>query len=458
MTTPLVAVRGWLAARPPGQKLWLAYSGGRDSSVLLHALITLLPEFPTLSLTAVHIHHGLNPAADAWEQHCAAQCAAYGVPLRVVRLALGAVRGNIEARARSARYAALAALMGPEDTLLCAHHQDDQAETVLLRLLRGSGSLGLSAMAKMRPMSFGFLHRPLLSLSAAQIATYAAEQGVAFVEDDSNLRADFDRNFLRLEVLPRLAQRWPAVQPLLARSARLLSEEAGLLAELAELDGNALRRAEGWALDIAGMQRLSPPRQRNLLRHWFLTLNWSAPGETVLRRVLTEVMPARADAEPCVALAEGDVRRYRGALYAVATLPDFARAERQSWDLTTPLTLCSGLGVWQASPAFGPSLRRPAPSEVVSVAYRQGGERFWPSGRAKSQCLKKLLQEAAIPPWRRERLPLLYYGEQLVAVAGLGTARDALTESDGYQLMLSPAAPDVVRRTQNEPGTPEYPI
>lgn len=428
------AIAGFLDELLPGTSLVLGYSGGRDSSVLLHLLARLCAERPALRFMAAHVHHGLSPNADAWALHCRDECARLGVPLTVSRVRVDPDNG-LEAGARAARYRALAELIPVDGVLVTAHHQDDQAETVLLRLLRGSGTRGLGAMEAKVPFQRGMLARPLLGVPAVRIQAWASEHGIRHIEDESNASLELARNFLRHRIMPELHRRFPGASACLARSAMLLSESDELLNEVAMSDLAMARTRVPAILRYPVLLSLSPARARHAIRFWLDSLGWPMPSRVQLERLFAEVLTARQDARPELRLPPGTLHRYRD--YLVATPPETkaGTGAEQDWNMRDVLPLSTGIGFLRARPASG-GLRAPRPGEPVRIAFRAGGERFHPDGRVHSQRLKKLWQEAGIWPWMRERLPLVYYGEKLVAVPGVGVAIDALATGNDAALTL----------------------
>lgn len=391
----------------------IAFSGGLDSTVLLHLLAQLAKTESLPTLTAIHVHHGLQAVADAWPEHCQSVCEALGVPLQVVRVQVrpGA---SLERAARDARYGAFISATGPNDVLLTAQHRDDQAETLLFRLLRGAGVRGLAAMPQQRPLGAGHLLRPLLDISRAELQAYASEQQLSWIEDPSNDDRRYSRNYLRHQLFPVLTERWPQAVVTIARSAAHLSEAQGLLEELAEMD---LREAAtpsefAWlglpSLALAPLEKLSLARQRNALSHWLAALSrlpdsdhWS--GWQTLR-------DATGDARPVWCLADGELHRAGGRVWwlsggwlqAVEPAPVWA-------DPGAPLQL-PGNGQLRLSGQI--------PEGPLQVRYRQGGEVMQLPGRGHRD-LKRLLNESGLPLFARGRLPLLYRDEQLLAVANL---------------------------------------
>jgi tRNA(Ile)-lysidine synthase len=332
-------------------------------------------------------------------------CAALDVPLDAHRVDARPAPGESpEATARTARYAALAADMHDGDLLLTAHHQTDQAETVLLALLRGAGLAGTAAMPAQRRFGRGWLLRPLLDWSAEHVARYAEEHGLVWVEDPSNRDARFDRNFLRTETLPLLARRWPAAATTLARHAAHAADAQALLDEIATTDG-----ADAAQLTVAQFAALPPTRQRNLLRAWLHRHGAAAPSTARLDEVVRQALTAGADRLPRVTFGEHAVRVWRGRLYLTPEPLPSAPASCL-WHIDTPLEL-PDVGHLRAQPARGAGLRLALLDEppVLDVRFRVdiGGD-----------SLRKRLQELAIPPWQRTHWPLLCRGDRLLQIAG----------------------------------------
>ena len=391
----------------------IAFSGGLDSTVLLHLLATLANTDTLPPLSAIHVHHGLQAAADAWPSHCQAVCDRLGVPLRVMRVHVqpGA---SLERAARDARYQAFSEATGAGEVLLTGQHRDDQAETLLFRLLRGAGVRGLAAMPAHRPLAGGHLVRPLLKASRAELEAYAREHQLAWIEDPSNADPRFSRNYLRHRVFPALTQRWPQAVSSLARTAEHLSEAQGLLDELARMDLQTADQPSPFpwlalpSLVLAPLRELSDARQRNVLRHWLTPLtrlpdsdHWA--GWYSLR-------DAKGDAQPLWRLADGQLHRCGERLWWLPTTwSEFSDAS-VSWPCPqNPLEL----------PGNGQlKFIGKAPEGPFVVRYRQGGEIIEVPGRGRRD-LKRLLNECGLPGFVRGRLPLLYQGEQLLAVPSL---------------------------------------
>jgi tRNA(Ile)-lysidine synthase len=379
--------------------LVVGLSGGVDSVVLLHALATLR-EARARGLRAMHVHHGLRADADDWLRHCEVVCEALEVPLRSVRVEVPRDSGEgIEAAARRARHAAFEAEIGDNEVLALAHHRDDQAETFLLRALRGSGVDGLGAMRNWRRFGRGWLWRPLLAHSRARLLAYAQAHGLRWIDDPSNSDSRFDRNFLRQQVLPLIGERWPHVHAALARSAELSAEAADLLAEEDVRSLAYLRTADANVISREGLQALPPARRARVLRRWIAELGLPPLPAEGIAHIEAQVLTARDDADPCFHWHGSELRAWRDLVHAGPVQQPLAADWSCEWDGTAPLSLPDGSALLLLGASrFGRALR---------VHARHGGERITLPGRDHSHALKHVLQDLGVPPWVRERLPLL---------------------------------------------------
>ncbi|AHL74758.1 tRNA(Ile)-lysidine synthetase [Stutzerimonas stutzeri] len=392
----------------------MAFSGGLDSSVLLHMLARLSARERLPPISAIHIHHGLQSVADGWPAHCRSFCKALGLELQVVpvRVEPGT---SLERAAREARYAALGEQVRTAEVLFTAQHRDDQAETLLFRLLRGAGVRGLAGMPAARVLGGGWLVRPLLNARRAELEAYAQAHGLVWIDDPSNQCTDHARNYLRHEVMPLLQRRWPGVSGSMARAAGHLAEAQHLLNELAEIDLHQARPngRHPWLaipnLSLSALTKLSPARQRNALRHWLV-------GRTTLPDSdhwvgWDALRDAAVDAAPVWRLAAGEMHRGDGRIWWLSGPWLVAPTEPVHWlRPDTALQL----------PSNG-SLRLAGHHDSkgsLQVRYRQGGESLNVPARGRRD-LKRLLNEAGVPGFVRPRLPLLYRGDELVAVANL---------------------------------------
>lgn len=421
----------------PAARYWVAYSGGLDSHTLLHAMAGLRPQLPGAELHAIHINHALQTHAQQWAEHCAEVCAALHIPCHAVQVNAAPAAGESpEAAARRARYQALAAVMHHGDALLTAHHRDDQAETLLLQLLRGAGPHGLAAMPACAAFTAGVHLRPLLEFTRAQLHHYATQHNLKWIEDPSNFGIHYDRNYLRQEIMPRLAARWPAVSGAFARSARHAADAAHLLEVLAHSDLEQVAAGRD-TLSVTQLKTLDQARQRNLLHAWFKRLHLPLPAAVHIEHILSDVVAAAADREPCVRWPGAELRRYRDLMYALAPLATHDSAAALPWDMQGALALPGGLGTLHALPAMGTGLKAALCRDpAITVRFRRGGEYCRPAGRGHTHELRKLFQEAGIPPWQRERIPLLYVGPDLAAVGDLWVCEPFQAAADESGLMI----------------------
>ena len=404
-------------ASKPSPTLLLAFSGGVDSCVLLHVLLQAQKTL-NFNLQAMHVHHGLSPNADNWADFCAKTCATYQVPLEVVKVTVEKNAGlGVEAAARQARYQSL--FQANADYILLAHHQDDQAETLLLQLLRGAGLKGLSSMAGYDASRH--LLRPLLDVSRLAIEAYAKSAQLTWIEDESNLDTQYDRNYCRHEVMPVIKIRFPAASETLARSASHIAEAASLLDELAQID--AVACVFDGRMKIEQLRTLNLLRAKNLFRWWLSRLGFLSPSKDKLDDMLTQLMNAGADAGIKIILDKASdtyLRRYQGFAYIETNHPEHASNIAMVWQGEDALTMPDGtLLLFERKQGQGLAVDRLG-GHKLRIANREGGERFKPDLARPTRTLKHLLQEANMPPWLRERLPLVYLDDALAVVPNIG--------------------------------------
>ncbi len=405
------------AGRP--SRYVVAFSGGLDSSVLAHAI----SRQDTTPVLAIHIDHGLQAEAAEWARHCESFANTLGIEFLSLRVNVQLESGKgPEASARDARYAALHARLQAGDWLLSAHHREDQAETLLLNLVRGSGPAGISGIGAVRRFGPGWLVRPMLDFERADLLDYATRNGIEWIEDPSNADKRFDRNFLRHEILPRLKTRWPDIATRLQRSALHSSEASALLVDLARIDLDALG-GQSDRLPINALLDLPRDRQKNLIRYALRARGLSVPTALQLETLLDNVLQARDDAQPQVRWPGGSARRYRGALYL---LPDELPETLPGGPISgSRVDLGSGLGSLHFEPGQGRGLDPRLVGPKLRLQYRKGGEKILIDGQQHTKKLKTLLQEEGVVPWMRDRVPLIYSGDTLVAVGDLFLAAEA---------------------------------
>ncbi|KTD10882.1 cell cycle protein MesJ [Legionella gratiana] len=398
-------------------QLIVGYSGGLDSTVLLHVLAS----HPNLlkKLVAVHINHGINANASGWQEHCKQFCQEWGIFFRTQSVQFDQ-SANIEERARIARYSVFSSLVNEQDCLILGHHLDDQAETVLLQLFRGAGVDGLAAMSELTQFGLGLLVRPFLYHSREQLEHYAFLHQLSWVEDESNHDVTYSRNYLRQEIMPLLKSKWPGVVGKIARTANHCQQAKRNLDVLAANDlslqeiNKALKPLTGNSLSIEALKSLHFDRVVNVLRFWLKNNQIQLPSTVTFHRLIHEVIFASQDAAPLVSWGTISVRRYQNYLY----LDKKSRRELPSYiewsEFPFPLNL-NNLEIKLMAKKANQGLVIPQ-NATISIRFRQGGEVFFLHGQRKR--LKKLFQEWGIPPWLRERVPLVYFDNTLAAVVG----------------------------------------
>lgn len=407
----------------------IAFSGGLDSTVLLHALTSSAAQHG-IPLQAVHIDHGLHADHADWSEHCRVVAAELDVEFHATEVEVDTEAGKgPEAAARDARYAVFKKIAQPGDWVLSAHHQEDQAETLLLNLFRGGGPAGLAGIAPLRRLGKGWLARPMLSFSKETLRDYAALHDLHWIEDPSNQDRGFDRNYLRHEVLPRIESRWPGAAQRLFRSSQIASDAAALLQDMAAVDAAHLGDRPD-RLNLVALNNLSIARQRNVLRYALNRLGMATPSAAQLQRVLDEVVHARADAEPVLKWSGVEVRRYRDQLYLLD--PDVCRetAATLQWRDQAKLELGAGQGYLVLEPESELGLAPELLESGLQLRFREGGERIRLPNQSHTKSVKKLLQESGVVPWMRDRIPLLFAEDELVAIGDLWVA-DAAAQKPG---------------------------
>lgn len=410
--TPLEAIQAFFAAFQPSDKritFWIAYSGGMDSHVLLSLCHAVRKKY-NLSLRAIYVDHGTALSKD-WTVHTQHVCAALEIDYQVQKLNFQQIpEKNIEAVWRQARYQALLRATQPGDVLLTAHHEEDQAETFLLQLFRGAGIKGLSAMPLIKPFGLGFHGRPLLSVSHDALYLYAKENGLHWVEDPSNEDVSYSRNFLRHQILPLIAKRYPAISSTLARSAQMHQEAQVFIDETVKVHWQQAIKTGKNKLSIAYLCQLNSISQRFLLRFWLQENNVVLPNEKKLREIQRSLMTAKSDRTPLLTWHEVELRRYRDELYIQQKFNQPVMDQPLYWEVAQSLSTHFGVLFAQEKRGAGIALA----IKKVEVRFRAGGEKIYYHGHHRS--VKKLLQEKGIPPWERNRIPFIFYQGQLIAV------------------------------------------
>ncbi len=400
---------------PRPRRVFVAFSGGPDSTLLL---VHALAHWPKRRVTAVHVHHGWHRDADDWAEHCRHQARALGARCRVIRVDASAAGEGPEAAAREARYAALAERLGPDDVLVTAHHRDDQAESMLLALLRGGGVHGWAGMPVRAALGRGIHLRPWLGLARVSLLAEVEARELAHIDDPANADAAYERAWLREHVLPTLRARWSGIDATLARAADQAAEAAAGVDALAARDYVHCRGGVDATLEIAAMATLPAHRQRALLRWWLVHAGLTRPPARRLESVRRQLIESGPDRCPHVQWAGGEVRAWHGLAWALSPAPAVESGTAYSWSDRSQALVLPHRTVTPAELAAHGIEADPAAS--VEIRLPVGGERFQPAGAARAEPLRELLRRAGWPPWERARAPLVFVDGVWVAVIGLG--------------------------------------
>jgi len=434
------------------KNILIAYSGGVDSQVLLHCLASLKKQKRLVSeLSVCHVDHGLSVNTLQWQAFAKEQCQQFNLPLKIISVNVQAkAQKSLEALARDARYDALKSVSNSGDLIVTGHHSDDQAETYLLALKRGSGLKGLSAMQNEMPLGKQLLVRPLLNISRKDIEAYAIEHQLTWIEDESNTDERFDRNFLRHQILPKLNSRWPSFNKTIARSAVHSFEAQQLLNELAQQDLITCQTSP-ITLSTLQLNKLSEPRVKNLLRYFLANQNVLMPSNQQLQQICQQ-LNADTDKSPVIQLDNCCLRRYRDELYLTDIFQDIS-AWQQEIDVSTLLenglmaiVLPDGLGTLnlsantfdeKSSSKWQVTIKKPLTNQKVTIGFAHQNPKCLPDYRQHSRALKKVLQELAIPTWQRKRLPFIFYDNELVAVVGHFVCKEYSAKGEDSTFSLS---------------------
>lgn len=428
----------------------VALSGGSDSIALLHVLAEVRAHNPQLQLRALHVDHQLQPQSGEWSRQCVEWAQQLQIECTILPVAVTNIEEfGVEASARKARYAAFKSALHPGELLVTAHHADDQLETILLALMRGSGVDGLAAMPNCVRFGAGWHARPLLGFTHEALHAWAQARALPYIDDPTNTDTHFDRNFLRQEVVPLLKTRWPAIARTASRSASHLAEAQNLLDDWTEND-YVLATVDD-ALSVDALRELPLPRRHALLRYWLQQHEVLMPSTRVLYSLEHDMLQSAHDRVPYVQWQGAEVHRHRDLLYVEQPLSDWDATVQLDWQWQQELLLPSELGSLSVANHESPqpadrhatgiaSARLP---QQLSVRFRDGGERIRLPGEKHHRALKKLLQESSVLPWWRECLPLIYAGDKLVAIADLWVSHEFAAKRD------EPAVYLVWQREQN---------
>ena len=408
-------VKRFFSSYPHLTNYYIAYSGGLDSTVLLHAMCNA-----KLPIHAVHINHHLQIGSDAWQQHCETTCKQWKINISVKHAEIQkSPQKSLEDVAREARYKLLEKFVDEKSAIVTAHHQDDLAETILLQLLRGAGPAGLAAMPVDKKFAQGTHLRPLLSVTRTELQNYAESHELEWVEDPSNSECDYDRNYLRKEVMPKLLQRWPAALKTLSRSAQLQSEALSCLQELARIDFLSAGTDQEQTISVRVLQELSDERIKNVLRYWIQSHQMRTPSRKTMQQIVSDVVRKKEiETTPLQTWKDGEIRRYQDQLYLMRPMSPHDPSQVLRWKIDQPLLIKSLNRTLKPSELKENQVVVPDGVKELVVRFREGGERLKPIGQNQHRSLKNLLNEAGVPPWERSRIPLLYHQDQLISVLG----------------------------------------
>ena len=418
-----------LAAHCEAPRWYVAFSGGADSTALLQLLnLWCRANSQAPSITAVHVNHGIQAQSSEWENHCDWICRFLDIPFLALAAQVESEGKGLESAAREARYGVFEELLEEGDVLFMGHHQDDQVETFFLRLLRGAGVEGLAAMPGERALGEGLLLRPLLGYSREQLLAYVESQGLRWVDDPSNDDTGLDRNFLRAKVMPQLEQRWPAYRQTVTRAAAHLASVSQTRERDLEVPQVCYSSLGDPGIPLDFIDQASDDQAGQILRHWLKAFDLQPPDQSLLEEFIRQLRDAVATARPQLDSGSYRLQRYRGVVYLLPVLGDLpadsvALAPGETLELDgvgrISLQRSEGEGIWLAA------------DEELRLGWRDGGERCRLAGHKRSKSLKKVLQEGEIPPWWRERVPLLYLQDELLAVGGIGPCHSSRWGEEG---------------------------
>jgi len=424
---PLATFNVFFDALPEGARVLIGYSGGLDSHVMLHMAAAAVARRGDVALEAIHVNHGLQAESDDWAAHCERVCQSLVVPLFVVdaevasRHAKTIQEKGTEAAAREARYTAYSEQMRTGDFMLLAQHADDQAETFLLQALRGSGPDGLSAMQPTRKFADGLLCRPLLGCTRQELETYASQQNLEYIVDGSNADTRFDRNFLRHEVMPIIAQRWPSANRTLGRASARCHAASNLLLGLAAEDLVGAKSDNAVELNILRLLELPRERRFNALRLWIRHRGYQLPSLAMLREVDSSLLTMNGEGG-VVRCAAYEFRRYRNTLFLMDPKADQEKGFAYDWPDDVPSLAIPEINVTLNRNDLENQGIHVPDDALVSVRSRRGGELLPLGDPVIHKSVKKLLQEASVPPWQRTGFPLIYINDELAAVWRIAVA------------------------------------
>ncbi|WP_343188726.1 tRNA lysidine(34) synthetase TilS [Buchnera aphidicola (Neophyllaphis varicolor)] len=395
----------------------IAYSGGLDSTVLLDKLTKIRNINKRIKIRAIHINHNLNKNSEKWEEHCIKECKKKQVYLITKKIFINKKNGNIQDQARKKRYDLIKKYILHQEILLTAHHIDDQCETVLLSLKRGSGPLGLSGIKyKSIFNKKNFIIRPLIKNTKIELENYANKNSLKWIEDSSNYNKKYDRNFLRNKILPLIKNRWPYFVVNVNRSAENCNEQEKLINEfISEIFQNYLK-PDG-SLEIKNFNKISKEKQNAIIKKWISKNNNFLPSKKILEIIKKEVIGSKIDANPQLIIKNNQIRRYNKCLFWIKKFKSIKRTILMWHYLKKPLKLIDNLGYLSQNKKKGIKILIPKKNQLVNIRFITEGK-INILGKNNKKKIKKIWQELYVPPWNRQRIPLIFYDDKLIAAVG----------------------------------------
>ena len=397
-------------------KFCIAFSGGMDSTVLLHVMKNIIDE--KSQIRAIHINHNIVDNSKVWTKTCKSICKNFGIDIEIISLEVTHNGYGLEAAARDERYKKLKEKLYENEYLLTAHHEEDQMETVFLRMARGTGLDGLQGINEKYSFGEGIIFRPMLEVSKTSVMDYAKEHQLKWVEDSSNQDTHFDRNFLRKKIIPQFRERWPSIASSVSRLSQLSAQNIKILNQIAEEDIGPIANMN--ELPLAKLLDKSFERANNMLRYIILANGMSIPSMKTLQDGLKEMLDPETD-KSVIAWKDYCIRKYKNHLYFLSNsdLEPNKVDVRIPWEIGKTVNLGENIGTIEATFIHGDGLSIEKCKNKLTISYRQGGELIKPIGHRINKSLKNLFQENQILPWMRDKIPLIYYQDELVSVADL---------------------------------------
>lgn len=429
-------------------KIWIAFSGGMDSCILLHLFYSNKNKI-NQDIEVLYVNHGLQKEAGDWGIFCGKQCKQYGLAFTQLQINNDCPTGeSIEAWAREKRYFLIEEKMNRNDVLFTAHHLDDQVETFFLQALRGSGPRGLASMPAAKKYRNVFHVRPLLNYSRDELKLYAENHNLVWQDDKSNLDVRYDRNYFRHKIMPVIEERWPSYRDTISRLIKHQSESKALLDEVGHDDLKFVQHKSTMNIDVEKLKELSVERQKNLIFIWIKELGLKSPGSANMQQIISDVIHSAIDKAPCVSWKNVEIRRYKDLLYASIMMAEHDAHVEYVWKPKDVLSILGETIIAESTSGRGLLSKSKTKGADFIVRYRQGGEKIYLKHLSHSKTVKQLFQESSILPWLRDRIPLVYINGELASIPGFCTAENFAADVgepswdirwSGYEKIMPPS-------------------